>query len=209
MGRLSVRVLLVEDSPDDRFWLSRLLRENTVGIDLVESGTAESALTLAQSSQFDLIVTDYNLPGQTGVEFLEGLRATNNWTPVMVVTGSADISAAQGSVDAGAAAFLAKESLDSDALQRGIERSLEPLFVVVDPSLLTLSASDTARWLCERLSRPLDALDSDMRAIRERPSSQVGIDEQRALDALESKIVAIQDRMRRALKDYQGEAELV
>ncbi len=202
-------MLLVEDSPDDRFWLSRLLRENTVGIDLVESGTAESALTLAQSSQFDLIVTDYNLPGQTGVEFLEGLRATNNWTPVMVVTGSADISAAQGSVDAGAAAFLAKESLDSDALQRGIERSLEPLFVVVDPSLLTLSASDTARWLCERLSRPLDALDSDMRAIRERPSSQVGIDEQRALDALESKIVAIQDRMRRALKDYQGEAELV
>lgn len=202
-------MLLVEDSPDDRFWLSRLLRENTVGIDLVESGTAESALTLAQSSQFDLIVTDYNLPGQTGVEFLEGLRATNNWTPVMVVTGSADISAAQGSVDAGAAAFLAKESLDSDALQRGIERSLEPLFVAVDPSLLTLSASDTARWLCERLSRPLDALDSDMRAIRERPSSQVGIDEQRALDALESKIVAIQDRMRRALKDYQGEAELV
>lgn len=203
-----MRVLLVEDSLDDRFWLSRLIRESSGDIELVESGTAESALTLAQSSQFDLIVTDHNLPGQTGVEFLQALRATNNWTPVMVVTGSADISAAQGSVDAGAAAFLAKESLDGDALQRGIERSLAPLFATVDLSLLTLSASDTARWLSERLSRPLDALDSDMRAIRERPSSQVGADEQQALDALEAKIVAAQDRIRRALKDYQREAEL-
>ncbi|MGB0956891.1 MAG: response regulator [Litorivicinus sp.] len=203
-----MRVLLVEDSPDDRFWLSRLLRDSTSDIEVTAVGTAERALELALAETFDVIVTDHNLPGQTGVEFLAALRREKNWTPVMVVTGSGDISAAQGSVDAGAAAFLAKDALDEDALRRGIERSLGVSFLPIDLAALAMSPSDTAKRLVDRLSVPMAALDSDMRAIRERPSSRVADDEQAALDELEGKILAVQHKIRDALQAYQMRSEL-
>jgi signal transduction histidine kinase len=83
--RLSGRVLLVEDEDELRALASRTL--SSIGLTVVETGSAEEALVLLQDAgPFDALVTDVILPGQSGVQL--ATRATELFPhlPVMYVT---------------------------------------------------------------------------------------------------------------------------
>jgi len=69
------RILLVEDEPDLRGALRRVLLER--GYDVSDAPDAESALDIAASSPpFDLVLSDVVMPGMSGPELLERLSAT-------------------------------------------------------------------------------------------------------------------------------------
>jgi DNA-binding response OmpR family regulator len=81
-----LRLLLVVDDPKLREYLGRGLREQ--GIDCVTAGDAETALERIEegATDFQLILLDVMLPGASGWEFLETLRAGGNQTPVIFLT---------------------------------------------------------------------------------------------------------------------------
>lgn len=81
----SPRVLFVEDDPHVRLLGATLLLRS--GFDVVAVGSAEDALGRIQTERFDLIVTDYRLPGKNGDAVASAAQDAQPRIPVVLVTG--------------------------------------------------------------------------------------------------------------------------
>lgn len=82
-----VHVLAVDDDPDVRSVLKAFLTPMVRRLTLVE--TPEKALAVFQEnpSDFDLILTDYSMPGMTGLDVAESARTLRPDVPVLLLTG--------------------------------------------------------------------------------------------------------------------------
>jgi PAS domain S-box-containing protein len=81
------RVLVVEDDPDTRSWLSRTLREE--GWAVAEAANGREGLALFAEATPDLVLLDLLMPEMDGFEFLEELhRGTGHHVPVVVITAA-------------------------------------------------------------------------------------------------------------------------
>ena len=108
------RVLLVEDEPDQAAILEAVLRHE--GLDVVVAASGEQALDIHQRAPADVLVTDLNLPGMTGVDLMRRLTAPSSDEAelkvpppaVVMVTGAASIGSAVDALKLGAADYLQK-----------------------------------------------------------------------------------------------------
>lgn len=109
------RVLLVEDEPDQAAILEAVLRHE--GLDVVVAASGEQALDIHQRTPADVLVTDLNLPGMTGVDLMRRLSpptspdSTEPKQPppaVVVVTGGGTVTTAVEALKLGAADYLTK-----------------------------------------------------------------------------------------------------
>jgi DNA-binding response OmpR family regulator len=78
------KVVLVEDDVPLRTFMADRLLDN--GVDVVEIGDGGKALDLIVRHKPDCIVLDVMLPGKSGMQILEELRAIDKDTPVVVLT---------------------------------------------------------------------------------------------------------------------------
>ena len=80
------RVLVVDDADTIRDHLKNIFTSD--GYDVTEADRGASGLEASQKEQFDLIVTDVNMPDMNGIDMIAKLRedSMNLSTPVMVVT---------------------------------------------------------------------------------------------------------------------------
>ncbi|MEU4558877.1 response regulator [Actinoplanes sp. NPDC023936] len=104
------RILVVDDEPDLRFILRRILTR--AGHEVTEAGDGATALTSVQETAPDLVVTDMMMPVMSGVELIRALRADPVTTaiPILVISGDAHLA-----VDADAA--LAKPYQRAEVLR--------------------------------------------------------------------------------------------
>jgi DNA-binding NtrC family response regulator len=109
------RVLLVEDEPDQAAILEAVLRHE--GLDVVVAVSGEQALEIHQRTPADVLVTDLNLPGMTGVDLMRRLAPLDlpdspepRQPPpaVVVVTGGGTVTTAVEALKLGAADYLTK-----------------------------------------------------------------------------------------------------
>lgn len=105
-GRLG-RILVIEDNPDSRDILAKLLRMS--GYEVQSAADGESGYSAAIRLVPDLIITDINMPGIDGIELLRRVRLESGLskTAVLVVTAFGG-EAAREAVEAGADAAAAK-----------------------------------------------------------------------------------------------------
>ncbi len=108
------RVLLVEDEPDQAAILEAVLRHE--GLDVFVASSGEQAIEIHHRTPSDVLVTDLNLPGMTGMELIRRLapqaldeETNRSATPaVIVVTGSGSVSNAVDALKLGAADYMQK-----------------------------------------------------------------------------------------------------
>jgi len=79
-------VLIVDDEPSIRKLLSKVCE--IIGVDHVEACCVVDAIALLDSRGFDLVVSDLNMPGETGLQILDHLRSANGGIPVIIFSGS-------------------------------------------------------------------------------------------------------------------------
>jgi len=79
------RVLWVDDDAGVRRFATLLLGKH---YDLTTAVTAEEALTLLDGTRFDVLVTDYLMPGMNGLQLLEHLARKDAAIPSLLVTGA-------------------------------------------------------------------------------------------------------------------------
>lgn len=94
---------------DDRYVLesvSALLREYGFAITSFDSG--HEAIRRFASEPVDLVLTDINMPGMTGIELLEKIRFLDHETPVLLMTAYADLDTAVQAIQKGAFDFIIK-----------------------------------------------------------------------------------------------------
>ena len=83
------KILVIDDEELLTKTFVRLLEAK--GYDVLVSKGAQDALIILEEEKFDLIVTDVRMPGMNGVEAIEQLRAIGDQTPVIFLTGYADV----------------------------------------------------------------------------------------------------------------------
>ena len=104
-----MRVLIADDSLAMRMIVRRTLRQTGVVIDDVLE-VADAAGVLAEMIDFrpDLILSDWNMPGMSGIELLELLRQNGDTTPFGFITVESSPAMRERAIDAGAAFLLVK-----------------------------------------------------------------------------------------------------
>jgi DNA-binding NtrC family response regulator len=115
-------ILIVDDEEGIRNFLSRALERRCGSVEAV--GSAEEATTLIERQHFDLIVLDINLPGKTGLEWLQELRESGFIGDVILITAFADIETAIEALRAGAFDFILKP-FRIDQLLNAIKRCFD------------------------------------------------------------------------------------
>ncbi len=117
--RQRIRVLVVEDSVDHRELITRRLER--AGMEVTGAGDATGAL--ASSDDVDIVLLDYRLPGVSGLEVLEAIRARPHPPSVVMVTGAGSIEVAVEAMRAGALNYVPKEPGYLEALPEVVERA--------------------------------------------------------------------------------------
>jgi two-component system, OmpR family, copper resistance phosphate regulon response regulator CusR len=105
-GRAGERVLLIEDEPRSSQFVERGLHDD--GNEVVTAQDGEVGLFLATTEDFDLVVLDIGLPGASGLDVLEGIKAARPDLPVIILTGYDAPAVHERCLAAGAADFVAK-----------------------------------------------------------------------------------------------------
>jgi two-component system response regulator HydG len=103
---MKVRILVVEDDIDEAELLCELLQEN--GYDATFASNADGALSKLRESHFDVVISDVNMPGLTGIQLCERLKQLDPDLPVIITTGQSDVPTAVAALRAGAWDFLTK-----------------------------------------------------------------------------------------------------
>jgi two-component system response regulator CpxR len=101
----SARILLVDDDQDLAAMLADYLRSDRLEVSACFSG--EEGLERLAEQQFDLVILDIMLPGQSGLEILRQLRSTNDIPVIMLTARGDDVDRIIG-LEFGADDYLAK-----------------------------------------------------------------------------------------------------
>ncbi len=110
----SCTVLLVDDDPDILSAYEKVLER--LGVKVITARNGEAARAYLSDPLIDVILTDLNMPGMDGLEFLRLVREVNRDVPVLIMTGSPELETVMTAVDYGAFHYLAKP-LDPEQLK--------------------------------------------------------------------------------------------
>src|SRR5260370_42005908 len=97
---------MVDDDHNILASLSRAFR--MAGHEATGCDNAGRALDLLRAESFDLILSDVVMPGKSGLELLEDLKKTGMKTPIVLISGQANIEMAVKGTRVGALDFLEK-----------------------------------------------------------------------------------------------------
>jgi len=131
------QVLVVEDEDHLRRIIELQLVDS--GFAVEKASTAEEALPLIDRA--DLIITDFKLPGMTGLEMLQLIRRMDSHVPVIMMTAFGTVENAVEAMKSGASDFLLKPF------------SLDQLISVVNKALEIRTLREENRQLKEELGR--------------------------------------------------------
>jgi diguanylate cyclase (GGDEF)-like protein/PAS domain S-box-containing protein len=108
---IELRVLVVEDSEDDTTFIVRQLRKGGYDPVYLRVETREEMLNALKGSEWDIILSDYNLPIFSGLQALELTRQQGFDIPFVVVSGAIGEETAVEMMRAGAHDYLMKDNL--------------------------------------------------------------------------------------------------
>ncbi|HWJ06478.1 MAG TPA: nitrogen regulation protein NR(I) [Steroidobacteraceae bacterium] len=102
----ALEVWIVDDDASIRWVLERALKQ--AGMTPVPFDDADSALAALRRGEPDVLVTDVRMPGKSGLDLLEEVRARRPKLPVIVMTAHSDLDSAVAAYQGGAFEYLPK-----------------------------------------------------------------------------------------------------
>ena len=105
-GALGLKVLLAEDHPVNQVLLTEQLEQ--LGCSVTLAGNGLEALKCLEDTEFDVLLTDVNMPVMDGYELAERLRQSNNALPIVAVSASAMQEEGDRCIAVGMNAWLTK-----------------------------------------------------------------------------------------------------
>lgn len=101
-----IRALVVDDDPTTVRIIGKILERE--GMKVTIATASAIATVTARKVEFDVVVSDIDMPGLDGLELIRSLRGFNLDIPVILVTGSPSFETAQRAVELGAFNYLTK-----------------------------------------------------------------------------------------------------
>ncbi|BDM62865.1 Fis family transcriptional regulator [Shewanella sp. NFH-SH190041] len=102
------KILAVDDSASMRQMVGFTLK--TAGFDVTEASNGDEALKVAQQGQYDLVISDVNMPVMDGITLIRNLRTlpTYKFTPLLMLTTESGGEKKQEGRAAGATGWIVK-----------------------------------------------------------------------------------------------------
>ncbi|WP_136686593.1 PAS domain-containing protein [Halorhabdus amylolytica] len=105
----TIRVLHVDDEPDFTDLAATFLEREDDRFTVETATNAEHGLEVLDSVEVDCIVSDYEMPGRNGIEFLETVRETHPDLPFILYTGRGSEEVASEAISVGVTEYMQKE----------------------------------------------------------------------------------------------------
>jgi DNA-binding response OmpR family regulator len=102
---MSRKVLVVEDDPITRWNVAEFLNGKGFDVEQIQDGTR--ALEKFEQQNYDIIITDFRIPGIDGLKLVQRIRSVSPSTPVIVMTGTPSVDEHRAQA-VGAAGFIKK-----------------------------------------------------------------------------------------------------
>jgi len=186
------RVLIVDDSPEDREVYMRYLRaDHSHDWEFSEAGTGAEGHRLCRLSPPDCLLLDYRLPDLDGVTFLSDLRCSIDGisVPVIVLTGQGNEGIAVEAMKNGAQDYLLKPDITPASLQRAVDNAIDKV--------------DLLRGIRRRTEELSAANDELQHEVAHRKSAEQAL--QRTHEQLERLVAARTEELSRANRELSSE----
>ncbi|MCR4533011.1 response regulator transcription factor [Shewanella xiamenensis] len=134
-----MKILLAEDQAMVRGALAALLTL-AGGFTITQASDGDEALTLLKQQHFDLLLTDIEMPGRTGLELAAWLKEQHSQTKVVVITTFGRAGYIKRAIEAGVGGFLLKDA-PSETLVSSIQQVMAGKRVI-DPELAMMAIGD-------------------------------------------------------------------
>lgn len=123
---IQMKILILEDNPDDLFVFQEYLRlSGLVVTDVFHAFTLSDALGQIITKKPDLIIMDLHLQDSSGLPTFNSINAAAPETPIIVLSGLNDLDAALKTIGMGAQDYLLKGEFDEKLLAKTIQYSME------------------------------------------------------------------------------------
>lgn len=165
----ALRLLIIEDSPDDTALLVREMQHCGFSTDWLRVETAAELHAALQQGHWDIVIADYVIPGFGGLEALQIVRERDSDLPFIICSGKIGESAAVEAILAGANDYLLKDDLSrlkslivrarSEAEKRQQRRNMEEEFILLKQAIDTIPIGVTIKDTSGRIiyTNPADA----------------------------------------------------
>ena len=127
MMNTDIRILVVDDEGSVRTVLSEVLAED--GFQVSQATSGDNALEIMQNESFALVITDINMPGISGIQLLEAVKARTPETEVIIITSYASLDTAVTALRLGAYDYLFKPFEDLELVSAAARRATEKVFL--------------------------------------------------------------------------------
>ncbi len=148
------RILVVDDEPAIRRIVGDILRKRLpVTVETAADGAAALEAATAAEPPFDLVITDMQMPGMTGLELLEALLARWPALPVVVLTAHRNDANVLRTLEKGAADFVVKP-IEVEAFVGQIRHVLDARQAPANAAAMMEVRSEYSGWV--ELTAPTD-----------------------------------------------------
>jgi PAS domain S-box-containing protein len=122
----AIRILVVEDTPEDALLLQTLIEGSKTGRFQTEcADRLSTAMARLVTGGIDAVILDLTLPDSSGLETFEKMQKQFPTVPILVLTASANESMADLAIRRGAQDYLLKDRVDSALVVRAVRYAIE------------------------------------------------------------------------------------
>ena len=104
LGKKSI--LVIDDNAGCRLAVVAILKDYGYEVDAAQNG--HEALNFINNKRYDLVITDLEMPGISGIDLLRNIKASAPDTNVIIATGGGTVNSYMESIILGACEYLTK-----------------------------------------------------------------------------------------------------
>ncbi|HEX7541052.1 MAG TPA: response regulator [Anaerolineales bacterium] len=145
------RILIVEDQREVSRLLRSALETLEYELEVVEIFSGEEAILYSSRNKVDLLVSDYRLPGMSGIELMRKVQKNQPQAKIILVTGHSDPKVRQEVAEAGADAFFIKPVPMADFLDAVVQH-LDLVETILSPELIAVGEVEIQHALPDLLA---------------------------------------------------------
>jgi DNA-binding NarL/FixJ family response regulator len=141
----SLKILIADDHELFVDGMRHILKKLAESIEITTANNAEDTIALLESgTQYDLILTDLDMPGMNGMSILQRMHEKNIWLPIVVVSAEDNANVIRTALNSGALGFIPK-SHNSQQMLDALQDILDGDIYVPDDIQKQLDRNTTSR----------------------------------------------------------------
>ncbi len=168
MTNEKLKILIIDDSEDDRLLYIRALKKSGRDYTIIEAEDGDEGLELVTKESLDCILLDYSMPGRDGVEVLKCIRAKHQFIPVVMLTGMGNERVAVAAMQEGAQNYISKSTITPETLSHSVLMAIEHCHLQKRIHEQRTSLEVFTRALAHDLKEPVRTVKSFLEIIAQR-----------------------------------------